>query len=73
MKCKDAIIRVYISDLQEKESYFYKGTIPRNTSAKGLGGWGSEKCQFFLMFSTIYADVGWVSGSEKVQKSADVI
>ena len=25
------------------------------------------------MFSTIYADIGWVDGSEKVQKLADVI
>ena len=34
---------------------------------------GSEKWQFLLTFSTIYADVGWVGGSEKVQKCADVV
>ena len=38
-------------------------------------GWvgGSEKLQFLLMFSTMYADIGRVGGSEKVQKFADVI
>ena len=42
-------------------------------------GWWvrSEKWQFLLIFSSIYADVlrmgGWVGGSEKVQKCADVI
>ena len=34
---------------------------------------GSEKWQFLLRFSTIYADVGWLGESEKVQKHADVI
>ena len=42
---------------------------PYITSAKGLGCWG----QFLLTFSIINADVGWVDGSEKVQKCADVI
>ena len=28
--------------------------------SKGTGWVGSEKWQFLLMFSTIYADVGWV-------------
>ena len=41
--------------------------------SKGTGWVGSEKWQFLMMFSTIYADVGWVGGSEKVQKCADVI
>ena len=37
-------------------------------------GWvGSEKWKFFLTFSTIHADVGWLGGSEKVQKCANVI
>ena len=31
---------------------------PDNTSAKGRVG--SEKWQFLLTFSTIYADIGWV-------------
>ena len=32
---------------------------PYITSAKGLTGWvGSEKWHFYLMFSTIYADLG---------------
>ena len=34
---------------------------------------GSEKWYLLLMFSPIYADVGWVSASWKVQKSADII
>ena len=34
---------------------------------------GSEKWQFLLTFSTIYADVGLVGGSDKVQKCGDVI
>ena len=37
-------------------------------------GWvGSEKGQLLLTFSTIYAEVEWVGGSEKDQKCADVI
>ena len=55
---------------------------PYITSAKELGGWGkdhssswvgSKKLQFLLTFSTIYVGLGWVSGSEKVKKCADVI
>ena len=34
---------------------------------------GSEKWHFLLTLSTIYADVGWLGGSEKVPKCADVI
>ena len=41
--------------------------------SKMTGLVGSEKWQFLLKFSTIYADVGWVGGSEIVQKYADVI
>ena len=43
---------------------------PYITSAKGLG---LEKWQFLLTFSTIFVDVEWLGGSEKVQKYADVI
>ena len=44
-------------------------------SAKRVGaGWvGSENWQFLLRLSTIFADVGRLGGSEKVQKWADVI
>ena len=60
------------------------GDHPYITSANGLGGCGQQNCkwtggvwsaklQFFLTFSTIYAKVEWVSGSEKVQNDADVI
>ena len=41
--------------------------------SKGTGWVRSEKRQFLLKFSTIYADIGWVGRSEKVQKCADVI
>ena len=41
--------------------------------SKGTGWVGSEKLQFLITFSTIYAEVGWMSESEKVQKYADVI
>ena len=34
---------------------------------------GSEKWQFLLTFSNIYADVRWVGGSNNVQKCAEVI
>jgi hypothetical protein len=41
--------------------YFSIKDHPFITSAKRLGGWvGSEKWLFLLMFSTIYADKGWV-------------
>ena len=39
---------------------------------KGTGWVGSEKWHLLLTFSTIYAGVEWVSGSEKIQKYADV-
>ena len=48
------------------------GTIPILVS-KGTGWVGSEKWQFLMRFSTIYAGVGWLGESEKVQKHADVI
>ena len=48
-------------------------TIPILRQQPGTRWVGSEKWQFLLTFSTIYADVGWVSGSEIVQKYADVI
>ena len=36
-------------------------------SANGLGGWvGSEKWQFSLTFSTIYADGGWIRKGPKL-------
>ena len=41
--------------------------------SKGTGWVGSEKWHFLLTFSTIYADVGWLGGSEKALKCADVI
>ena len=41
--------------------------------SKGTGWVGSEKWQFLLTFSTVYADIGWLGGSEKVQKWADVV
>ena len=41
--------------------------------SKRTGWLGSEKWQFLLTFSTIYADEGWVGRSEKVQEYADVI
>ena len=41
--------------------------------SNGTGWVGFEKWQFLLTFSTFNADVGWVSGSEIVQKCADVI
>ena len=44
---------------------------PYNTLAKGLGK--SIKWQFLMKFSTIYANVGLVSGSEKVLNCADVL
>ena len=40
---------------------------------KGTGWVESEKWQFLLTFSTNYAGVGWVGGSEKVKKCANVI
>ena len=61
---------------------YVRGIEERKKAGKGPSlyyvsketGWvGSEKLQFLLMFSTIYADVGWVGGSEKVQKFGDVI
>ena len=39
----------------------------------GTGWVGSEKWHLLLTFSTIYAGVGRMSGSEKIQKCADVI
>jgi hypothetical protein len=36
--------------------------------SKGTGWVGSENWQSLLTFITIYADAGWVGGSEKVQK-----
>ena len=55
----------------------YKTSIARGPSlyyvSKETGWVRSEKWQFLLTFSTIYADKGWVGWSEKVQKSADVI
>ena len=42
------------------------------TSAKDWVG-GSRKLPVLLTFSIIYADVGWVGESEKVQIFADVI
>ena len=37
-------------------------------------GWvGSKNLQFLLTFSIIEAELGWVDGSEKFQKYADVI
>ena len=57
---------------QSRTSFqFHKFFYPI-VSAK-VSGLGSEKCQFFLTFITIHADVGWLGGSEKVQKYADVI
>ena len=41
--------------------------------SKGTGWVGSEKWQFLMRFSTIYAGVGWLGESEKVQKHGDVI
>ena len=40
--------------------------------SKGTGWVETEKWQFLLMFTTIYADVGWV-GLKSVQICADVI
>ena len=52
---------------------FGLGNVPLYYVSKGTGSVGSEKWQFSLTFSNIYADVEWVGESEKVQKCADVI
>ena len=54
------------------------GTGPSiyNLLCQQRGGWlGSEKWQFLLIFSTIYADLDWCvgRGPKKDQKHADVI
>ena len=49
-----------------------QGTIPILRQQRDWVG-GVEKWQFLLTFSTIYADVGWVIGSEKVQIRANII
>ena len=48
---------------------------PYITSAKELGGWVQKKSIFGDVQFFIYADIvgGWVGGSEKIQKYADVI
>ena len=55
-----------------KNSLLYVGPSLYYVS-KGTGWVGSENWQFLLMLSTIYANVEWVDGSERVQKYADVI
>ena len=57
-----------------KHSHFVYGKGPTlYYFSKGTGWVESEKWQFLLTFSTNYADGGWVGGSEKVKKCADVI
>ena len=40
--------------------------IPKLRHQRGWVGGGVRKCQFSMMFNSIYADVGWMDGSEKV-------
>ena len=52
----------------------YLWNHPCITSAKKLDGWGQKIHNFcWRSVQTVYADVEWVGGSEKVQKCADVI
>jgi hypothetical protein len=46
---------------------------PYITSANGLGGWVRKMAIFAAVQYYIYANVGWMGESEKVQKCADVI
>ena len=48
------------------------GDRPYITTAKGLGGWVQKAAIFEDVQYCIHADK-WLGGSEKVQKSADVI
>ena len=59
MTARDTLLILSCLEIPQSQEYYV---------SKGTGWVGSEKWQFLLMFSTIYADVGWVGGSEKVQK-----
>ena len=43
---------------------------PYNSSAKGLGGWSQKNDTFYVTFSTIKADGGWI---KKVQICAGMV
>ena len=49
------------------------GTIPILRQQRDWVAGVRKKWQFLLTYSTIYADVRWVGGSEKVPKCADII
>ena len=73
-------INTYISDCYHRHGFSRKKRILHATYtgsslyyvSKGTGWVGSENGNF-AAFSLVYAEAGWVYGSEKVQKCDDVV
>ena len=65
--------RLQATPLLQTSLYTRTAVLALYYVSKETGWVGSEKQQFLLTYTTIYADVEWVDRSEKFKKCVEVI